>query len=159
MTIGDQVICADGKDIYVGKITSDYTYENSSKAEDGDPNRRSVKWLNKNKTIKRDSLPTDIRSSLKGWMSVTKLSNWEGNLDLLLAGKPIPVVEAPKSKPAKVSTAEKESFVAEEEFDVPTDDDLLTEAKTVLFDELTSDDPERRLTAAIEILNYFKGKN
>jgi predicted Mrr-cat superfamily restriction endonuclease len=156
MSPGDWFVSPNGENIFVGEVTGGYSYDQAKEA-DGDPHQRAIKWLNKEKPIKRASLPESMRSSLKGWLTVTNLGDYQAVLAALLAGKPLPE----QAKPAVVEKAasKTEAFGDEDdELDQITEAELLETAKSVLLEELNSDDPERRLTAAVEVLNYLRGR-
>ncbi|MFW7387020.1 hypothetical protein [Vagococcus fluvialis] len=68
--INDYVIVPSNnkKDVYLGKITSDYLYKkkfDEDKAGSGFPHQRSVSWLFDKKPILRSKLPEEVRASLR----------------------------------------------------------------------------------------------
>ena len=84
MKVGDYVIFAENSVFHIGRIESDYFYDDTER-EDQDSDYRSnrkVKWLKKN--ISRNVLSTNLHNSLKTAMSIWTLNDYKSAvLDLL----------------------------------------------------------------------------
>jgi predicted Mrr-cat superfamily restriction endonuclease len=153
LVAGDLLVSPNGGDIYIAEVVGDYTYDLSKdNEEEGYPHQRAVKWLNKDNPLPRTSLPVSLRSSLRGWLTVTRLGDFRADLKTLLSGKPLETVnEEP------VLSEYKEACEGELDNEGPLiDENLIRDAEEVLVEELHSDDPFRRLAAAIEILRNFR---
>lgn len=84
MQIGDYVILAENSVFHIGRVESDYYYdETETESQDSDyKNNRKVKWLKKN--ISRSVLSTNMQNSLKTAMSLWTLNDYKSAvLDLL----------------------------------------------------------------------------
>ena len=132
---GDYVVVPHGDEIYIGKIDGDYYYD-ESKANDteGYPHQRKVRWLLG--PISRDKIPTDLRSSLRAQMTIVNLKHRQDLIEQMLGNKP--QMSAPKKGDA---------------LDMG---DLMSDALRILKTELESDEAERRLKAAVEIIRLKK---
>lgn len=84
MKVGDYVIYAENSVFHIGRVESDYYYD-ETETEDQDSDYRSnrkVKWLKKN--ISRSVLSTNLHNSLKTAMSIWTLNDYKSAvLDLL----------------------------------------------------------------------------
>ncbi|MBP1950055.1 restriction endonuclease [Virgibacillus litoralis] len=70
MNVGDIVVVPDDnkKDVYFGKITSDYQYEkelDENKPGSGYPHQRQVEWYFDKKPLLRSELPDELRGSMR----------------------------------------------------------------------------------------------
>lgn len=86
MNIGDYVIFAEPSVFHIGRVESDYYYddsENPSQSADY-TNNRKVKWLKKN--ISRSELSDSMHNSLKTAMSVWTLNDYKSAVADLLRG-------------------------------------------------------------------------
>ena len=130
MEIGDGGLVPDEEDVHVGKIISEYYYD-SSKANmnDGYPHQRKVEWLKK---ISRENLPEDLRKSLRAQLTIVNLKDRLKLLD-----------ERTESAPEAPINQEKQGLQM---------DNLMTDAIRILQNELNSDDADRRLKAAVQIV-------
>lgn len=84
MKIGDYVIFAENSVFHIGRVESDYCYDESEReSQDSDyKSNRKVKWLKKN--ISRSVLSTNLHNSLKTAMSIWTLNDYKSAvLDLL----------------------------------------------------------------------------
>lgn len=84
MRIGDYVIYAENSVFHIGKIESDYYYDQlGNKDQNNDyKNQRRVKWLKKN--ISRSILSKNLHNSLKTAMSIWTLNDYKSAvLDIL----------------------------------------------------------------------------
>lgn len=63
MSIGDYVVVPYGEIVYIGKIATDYRYDETKATGEGYPHQRGVKWIGE--PILRNDLTLDLRSSLK----------------------------------------------------------------------------------------------
>ena len=84
MKVGDYVIFAENSVFHIGRVESDYYYD-ETETEDQDNNYRStrkVKWLKKN--ISRSVLSANLHNSLKTAMSIWTLNDYKSAvLDIL----------------------------------------------------------------------------
>lgn len=86
MEIGDYVIFAEHSVFHIGRIESDYYYDNSENPNQSNDytNNRKVKWLKKN--INRNDLSDNMHNSLKTAMSVWTLNDYKAAVVDLLRG-------------------------------------------------------------------------
>lgn len=63
MQKGDLIVLPYGDVVYIGRITTDYIYNEEQVKDKGFPHQRGVKWLSN--AISRDELTKDLRASLK----------------------------------------------------------------------------------------------
>lgn len=137
MDFGHYVVVPHGDDIYVGKIIGKYQYDATKANEvEGYPHQRKTEWLVG--PISRDDLPQDLRSSLRAQMTIVNLRHRQAQIDLLLG------IGAVMSVPM------------EQEVIVGGIGDLLGDALKVLQAELESEDPDRRLKAALAVMKLKK---
>ena len=130
MKIGDGILAPDEEEVHVGKIIGEYYYD-SSKANlnDGYPHQRKVEWVKK---ISRENLPEDLRKSLRAQLTIVNLKE---RLDYLDARPDlVPETTMPQEKPGLQM------------------DNLMADAIRILQNELSSDDADRRLKAAVQIV-------
>lgn len=129
MGIGDLVLvpATNKKDIYIGKITSEYKYvpslDNPNDPNGGYPHQRSVTWFFEKQPILRSDLPDELRSSLRYPGAVADITKHYAILEKLINGE------------------------TNNEFK-----DLKERALKVIEDLLESDDENVRLQAATFIL-------
>lgn len=128
---GDFVVVPHGDDIYIGRIDGDYYYDESKANDiDGYPHQRKVQWLFG--PISRDKIPTDLRSSLRAQMTIVNLKHRQNLIEQLLG-----VTEQSQAlEPIEISDV----------------DSLMADALKILKAELASEDADRRLKAAVEII-------
>lgn len=86
MSIGDYVIFAENSVFHIGRIESDYYYDDSENPNQSADytNNRKVKWLKKN--ISRSELSDSMHNSLKTAMSVWTLNDYKSAVVDLLRG-------------------------------------------------------------------------
>lgn len=81
ITIGDVVLCPDGKgSYYAGEVVGDYEYRKGEEL----PHRRAVRWFPK--TITRDEMSQSLRNSAGSIGTVSDISKYSTELDALLSG-------------------------------------------------------------------------
>ncbi|MEB8573088.1 hypothetical protein [Bacillus cereus] len=134
MKINDYCIVPYENVFYIGIIKSDYYFDvNSQKCE----HQRKVEWLFDGEGFSRDELPTSIQASLRSQLGLADLSQH------------INVFNKYLNKKQGINTSEEldDSLVIEDELD-----GLLLDAMKIIKDEINSDDPDRRLKAAIAVL-------
>jgi predicted Mrr-cat superfamily restriction endonuclease len=143
MKIGDYCIIPYNDVFYTAKITSDYFYDSNSKKYE---HQRQVEWLFDGEPFGREILPKQIQTSLKSQLGLADLSQHEpifkrcinkwnsmdelGVLDLF----------------DKSEESDETNLVGEQL------SSLLNDAMKIIKDEINSDDPDRRLKAAIAVL-------
>ncbi len=86
MQIGDYVIFSDGSLCHIGRVESDYYYDDNKYAnQDSDyTNVRNVVWLRKN--INRSELSNNLHRSLGTGMSIWTMNDYKGAVADLLKG-------------------------------------------------------------------------
>ena len=86
MKIGDYVILAEPSVFHIGRIESDYYYDNAERQSQSSDykNNRKVNWLKKN--ISRSILSSSMHNSLKTAMSVWTLNDYKSAVVELLQG-------------------------------------------------------------------------
>lgn len=86
MKIGDYVILAEPSVFHIGRIESDYYYDNAERQSQSNDytNNRKVNWLKKN--ISRSVLSSNMHNSLKTAMSVWTLNDYKSAVVELLQG-------------------------------------------------------------------------
>lgn len=83
IAVGDIVLCPDGSGSnYVGEVTGDYRYEPKGPL----PHRRPVHWLDAR--VRRDDMSEALRRSFGYLGTVSNLSPYAPELELLIGGKP-----------------------------------------------------------------------
>ena len=128
---GDYVVVPHGDDIYIGSIAGEYFYDASKANEhDGYPHQRKVQWLFG--PISRDKIPLELRSSLRAQMTIVNLKHRQNLIEQLLG------VSKQSQDLESIESSEVES--------------LLADAMKILKAELASEDADRRLKAAVEII-------
>ena len=133
MQPGDYIVVPHKDNIYFGRVTSDYYYDTGKANEhDGYPHQRKVEWLRG--PVFRDELPTELRGSLRSQMTLTNLTPRLTQIEELVSNKQIP----------KKNVSDKGL------------DGLMAEAINILKAEMESNDPDRRLKAALEIMRLKK---
>ena len=131
MKIGDYIVVPDGDDIHFGKVAGDYYYD-AGKANDNDgyPHQRKAEWI---RVVSRDQIPLELRASLRAQMTIVNLSQRQHLIEQVVGGGK-PRIEAPMTQ--KMLGIE----------------DLMADAVKTLQQELQSEDADRRLKAAVEII-------
>ncbi|MGG4549679.1 hypothetical protein ABER02_18190 [Rossellomorea marisflavi] len=134
MSIGDYCIVPHRKSFYVAQITSDYFYNGeSSKYE----HQRKVKWLFNKEPIEREDLPEKLQNSTKTLLGLADLSKHYDIFVQYLDNKN----NRAKATPIKEDNSSNEISL------------LVTKAISILQNEINSDDPDRRLKAAIAVMD------
>lgn len=137
MQIGDYCIVPYGDHFYVGIIKSEYYYDPQSLKYE---HQREVEWLNLEMPSlkaygRREDLPEAIQASLKTQLGLADFSQHEQIFTEYLSQQ---------EKGAEVTTEKPKET---SEFD-----SLLKNALKILQEEMQSDDPNRRLRAAVAIV-------
>ncbi|MDA2732897.1 hypothetical protein PDR34_24400 [Bacillus cereus] len=134
MNINNHCIVPYGDVFYTCLIKSDYYYDPNSKKFE---HQRKVEWLFDGKPFRREELPEPIQASLKSQLGLADLSQHINIFNKYL------------NKKQGTNTSEEldDSLVIEDELD-----ELLLDAMKIIKDEIKSDDPDRRLKAAIAVL-------
>lgn len=91
--VGDVVLCPDGKrSYYVGEVTGDYEYHKDQNL----PHRRAVRWYSRN--ISRDEMGEALRNSAGSIGTVSDISEYAAEIEVLIAGsRPAAVVATDES--------------------------------------------------------------
>ncbi|MER2007689.1 MAG: hypothetical protein ABS939_09575 [Psychrobacillus sp.] len=135
MEIGHYCIVPYEDVFYTAIIKSDYYYDqNSQKFE----HQRKVEWLFDGNSFSRNELPEIIQASLKSQLGLVDLTKHESLFVKYLNQKQgIEVLEEEISdiSPMKIEL-----------------DSLIKDAMKIIKDEINSDDPDRRLKAAIAVM-------
>ena len=86
MQIGDYVILAENSVFHIGRVESDYYYDNTDNPEQSADykNNRTVRWLKKN--ISRNILSSNLHKSLMTAMSIFTLNDYKSAVADLLRG-------------------------------------------------------------------------
>lgn len=134
MEIGDYCIVPHGNFFYVGIITSDYYYNPNYPTFE---HQRNVEWISEKVFGRRDELPVQIQASLRTQLGLADLSQHE-----LVFSK---YINEKQGIVTADDTVENEPVVSEL-------NSLVEDAMIVLKKELHSDDPNRRLQAAIAVM-------
>lgn len=84
--IGDYILFAESSVFHIGKIESDYFYDNSDNTNQSADytNNRKVRWIKKN--ISRSVLSTNLHNSLKTAMSIWTLNDYKSAVVDLIRG-------------------------------------------------------------------------
>lgn len=134
MKIGDYVLLPYGDFFYVGVIKSDYYYNEHDKTY---AHQRKVEWLFDAIPIERITLPEPIQKSIKSRLSLADLSQHDS-----------------KFKEFVGQMILGEDVINDSEPDITESiNDLSLISLEVIRNELKSDDPNRRLQAAICVMN------
>ena len=83
---GDYIIYAENSVFHIGRIESEYYYDETEYPDQGSDykNTRKVRWLKKN--INRSVLSSDLHNSLKTAMSIWSLNDYKSAVSDLLRG-------------------------------------------------------------------------
>lgn len=86
MQIGDYVILAENSVFHIGRVESEYYYDNTDNPEQSSDykNNRTVRWLKKN--ISRNILSSNLHKSLMTAMSIFTLNDYKSAVADLLRG-------------------------------------------------------------------------
>lgn len=86
MQIGDYVIFAENSVFHIGRVESDYSYDDTAYPEQSEDykNTRTVRWLKKN--ISRSVLSSNLHKSLMTAMSIFTLNDYKSAVSELLRG-------------------------------------------------------------------------
>lgn len=136
MKIDDFCIIPYNDVFYCCKIKSDYYYDPLSK---GFEHQRKVEWLFDGEPFDRQELPDVLQASLKTQLGLADISQHEFIFKRYL-NKKMGINEPSNDE-------ENQHISLEIELN-----DLLNDAMEIIKDELNSDDPDRRLKAAIAIM-------
>lgn len=130
MQKGDIVLITENDWVHIGEL-DEYLYDFSYESE-GKCHRRNVKWL---KTVKKDDLNEKVRELIKNRSIVTKFKHpYElAEIEAVLNG---------------VSNTNLNKILVNK--------DLVDKAVNILTEALSSKDESIRVTAASEILRYYK---
>lgn len=85
---GDIVLCPDGQGTYyIGEVTGNYEYRKGEVL----PHRRPVKWFEEK--IRKEDLGESLRNSMGSIGTVSTITQYADEIELLLSGKVLPVSE------------------------------------------------------------------
>lgn len=138
---GDLIVTADGPNISIGEVKSDYYFDEEAAAEDYG-HQRKVQWILKN--IDRNEIPDDLRQALRGQKATYQMKNVESTLEEMVSedfdAEKI-MADRPKKKRGRPTKAESEARRALKEAEMinnpaaPDDDgsDEYTESGSVRF--------------------------
>lgn len=115
ISIGDVVVTADGPNVSIGEVTSDY-YFNAEAADDDFAHQRNVQWKLKN--ISRNAIPEQLRNALRGQKTAYELKNVEHIVEEIMDPEfdsERLLVEKPKKKRGRPTKAESEARRREKE--------------------------------------------
>ncbi len=130
MNVNDYIVVPDGDDIHIGKVAGEYYYDASKANEiDGYPHQRKAEWI---LVISREQIPVELRASLRAQMTIVRLSQRQHLIEQIVGVKPL-----------------LEPSVPEKMLDI---ENLMADALRTLHQELQSEDADRRLKAAVEII-------
>ncbi|MEG2092604.1 MAG: restriction endonuclease [Cetobacterium sp.] len=91
MSIGNLVLIPNENDIYIGEVKSDYKYDPTKDNDtEGYPHQREIKILKK---IERNTLPTDIKNSLRVIKTTANLTKYFDKIKLISEGQEIKDLE------------------------------------------------------------------
>lgn len=143
MKVGDYFIVPYNDVFYTGIIKSDYYFNpNAQKFE----HQRKVEWLFNGEPFNREMLPKQIQTSLKSQLGLADLSQ-HGSIYKMCINKWKSMDELGIfdlwDKPEELDEGD---LVGEQL------SSLLNDAMKIIEDEIKSDDPDRRLKAAIAVL-------
>lgn len=84
--VGDYIVFAESSVLHIGKIESDYFYDNSDNPKQSADytNNRKVRWIKKN--ISRSVLSSNLHNSLKTAMSIWALNDYKSAIADLIRG-------------------------------------------------------------------------
>ncbi len=84
--VGDYIIFAENSEFHIGRIESEYFYDNSDNQNQSADYKttRKVRWLKKN--IRRSVLSSDLHNSLKTAMSIWAINDYKSAVAELLRG-------------------------------------------------------------------------
>lgn len=83
ISVGDYLLMPDGNDIYLGIVTREYEFDESKDERPSYSHQIAVKW---EKVITRDSLPLEIRNSLRAWQTIADLNKHTDKISGLFTG-------------------------------------------------------------------------
>ncbi|MFJ7408229.1 MULTISPECIES: hypothetical protein [unclassified Lysinibacillus] len=137
MKIGDLCLVPNGDEVYVGEIVSNYHFDSGSK---GFEHQRKVRWHG-GELIWREDLPGELQKSLRSRLALADITKHEELFNKYLNSEPIIEVESDDLYPDLELIA------------------LWDEAIQIIKNEINSDDPDRRLKAAIAVIGLNGKKN
>ncbi|UUM11167.1 hypothetical protein NQU17_10945 [Clostridiaceae bacterium HFYG-1003] len=107
--IGDLVVTADGPNISVGEVKSEYYFDEDAAKEDYG-HQRKVQWILKN--IDRNDIPDELRQALRGQKATYQMKNVESTLELMVSpdfDTATLTAQKPKKKRGRPTKAESEA--------------------------------------------------
>ena len=137
MKVGDYCIVPYDDVFYIAKIKSAYYFDSNSVTFE---HQRKVEWLFEGEPFGREELPYQIQISLRSRLGLTDMSKHESLFEKYLSQK---------QNGEDFDDSDKELITDEM-------DTLRIAAMKIIKNEIVSDDPDRRLQAAIAVmeLNY-----
>lgn len=106
---GDLIVTADGPNISIGEVKSDYYFDEAA-AEEDYGHQRKVQWILKN--IDRNEIPDDLRQALRGQKATYQMKNVESTLEEMVSddfdAEKI-MADRPKKKRGRPTKAESEA--------------------------------------------------
>lgn len=137
MKIGDYCIVPYHDVFYTGIIKSDYYFDpNSQKFE----HQRRVEWMFDGEPFGREELPETIQASLKSQLGLADLTKHESIFIKYLNQKQGIEINDLVDETSEITLMEIEL------------NSLVIDAMKIIKDEINSDDPDRRLKAAIAVM-------
>lgn len=136
MTIGDYFIIPYKDVFYTGIIKSDYYFDSNFQ---GFEHQRKVEWLFDGEPFDRGELPDELQQSIKTRLGLADMSQHQSLFIRYLNKKN--GIDTPLEDDSNQFTSV--------EIELNT---LLHDAMKIIKDEINSDDPDRRLKAAIAIM-------
>ncbi|MDK8747727.1 hypothetical protein QP810_10915 [Streptococcus agalactiae] len=148
MKVGDYCIVPYNDVFYTGIIKSDYYFDSKSQKFE---HQRKVEWLFNGESFVREALPKQIQTSLKSQLGLVDLSQHQLAFERF--------VNHWKSI-GELGILEMWNKHEESDDDVVGEQlsSLLNDAMKIIEDEMKSDDPNRRLKAAIAVLELNNKK-
>lgn len=134
--IGEYCIIPYNDVFYVGEIKSDYYYDSTSQTFE---HQRKVEWLFDGEPFDREELPNELQASLKTQLGLADISQHTAVFNKYLD----------KKRGIQSALADESNEFRDMEIEL---NPLLNDAMKIIKDELNSDDPNRRLKAAIAIM-------
>lgn len=115
ISTGDIIVTADGPNVSIGEVISEYYFNEEAAAQDYG-HQRDVNWKLKN--ISRDAIPEDLRRALRGQKTAYEMKNVDEILEELMDPDfevEKLLVEKPKKKRGRPTKAESEARRKEKE--------------------------------------------
>jgi len=138
MKIGEYCIVPYHDVFYIGILKSDYYFDlTSSKYE----HQRKVEWLFDGEPFSREELPAELQASIKTQLGLADISQHEAIFIKYL------------NKKQGINTPDSSHEANSLEIELNS---LVFDAMKIIKDEINSDDPDRRLKAAIAVMELNK---